>query len=215
MNLINKIINHLDDPVMLTVIIAMAVVGIGGLVWIIMLLRKGSDSEKKEPKQELWVSREFNFYMTKTGSNLVLWDIDNGLRKTKSPDIGTIETNQLTEGRIAGIEKKISGSLGLMPFENMPDIPVNHKWDEVTDNYPHAAAKGLEVYDLTWVIKKHSGLVVFKKWRVFVDAKTNLPHKTEWYQKLTADEEYTLLSVNVVKYLDRSEIQAALKSGGF
>ena len=37
---------------MLTVIIAMAVVGIGGLVWIIMLLRKGSDSEKKEPKQK-------------------------------------------------------------------------------------------------------------------------------------------------------------------
>ena len=173
------------------------------------------DPQKKEPKQELWVSREFNLYMTKTGNEMILWDIDNGLRKTKSPETGgIIETSQITEKRMIGIEKKRSG-LGLVPFESMPDIPFDHGWDEVTDKYPQAAAEGLEVYELRWTSKRFDGSDEFWKWRFYIDPKTYLPNKTECYRKLSTEKEYTLQSVNVVKYLDSSEIQAALKSGGF
>jgi hypothetical protein len=50
-NLINKIIDHLGDPVMLAALCVMAVVGIGGLVWIIMTLRKGSSPKEPKPKK--------------------------------------------------------------------------------------------------------------------------------------------------------------------
>ncbi len=171
--------------------------------------------ESKELTQELWLSKELNFYMTKTGSEMVLWDIDNTLRKTKQPDTGTIETIQLTEERFAGIRKRLSSHLGLMPFENMSDIPADRGWDEVTDKYPQAAAEGLEVYELTWIRKRFDGSDKFWKWRFYINPETYLPERTECYHKLPADEQYSLLSVNVVEYLDKSEIQAALKSGGF
>ena len=171
--------------------------------------------EKEEPKQEMWVSREFNIYMAKVGSEMALWDIGNGLRKTKSSITNTIETNQLTEGSITGIEKKISGYLGLVPFGSMSDIPVNHSWDDVTGKYPQAAAEGLEVYELTWVSKKYSGFDEFWKWRVYLESKTKLPHRVEWYHKLAADEKYVLQDIIEVEYLSGSEIQTVLKSGGF
>jgi len=172
------------------------------------------DPQRKEPKQELWVSRELNLYMTKTGNKLVLWDIGGGMRKTKLPQTDIIETIQLTKEKIAGIENKMSGYLGLVPFENMSDIPADSGWDEVTDKYPQAAAEGLEVYELTWTLKRFDGSDKFWMWRVFLDSKTNIPHRIEWYHKLAADEEYTLQDVIVVECLDKNEIQAALKFWG-
>jgi Mrp family chromosome partitioning ATPase len=50
-DLIKKIINHLDDPFMLTVVIVMAVVGIGGLAAIIFILKKDSDPKEPKPKK--------------------------------------------------------------------------------------------------------------------------------------------------------------------
>ena len=43
-------------------------------------------------------------------SEMVLWDIDNGLGKTKKPQTGAVETSQLAASHIASIEKKINGT---------------------------------------------------------------------------------------------------------
>jgi hypothetical protein len=170
---------------------------------------------EKEPKQEKWVSRESNIYMTKADGETILWDIDNGLIKIKSPQTGAIETNPLTEGNIAIIEKKIRGSLGLMPFESMSDIPAGHSWNKVTDKHPPAAAEGFEVYDLTWTEEAHNGSVVSKKWRFFIAPETYLPQKTEFYEKLPIDSKYILRSTNIVEYLDKGQIRDVLKTEGF
>jgi hypothetical protein len=170
--------------------------------------------DKTEPTQEQWVSRTLNIYMTKTKSQWVLRDIANGLKKSKDSHTGVTETAQLTEDDIAGIEQKMSGSLGLMRFNDISEIPPGAEWDPV-DKEILEVAKGIEVYDLKWADKAYDGSVVFKKWRFFVDAKTSLPQRTEFFQKLAADSEYTSMSAMVVRYLTDSEMQAVIKEVSF
>ncbi len=171
--------------------------------------------DKKELIQERWVSRALNIYMTKTGKELVLSDIPNGVRKSKQLGTAVTDTKPLTNDEVADVEKKISGSLGLMPFYDISEVPLDREWSRITDNGLEDVSEGVEVYDLIWTEKKHGGSAVFKKWRFFVDPETNLPQKTEFYEKSPTDSEYTLASVMVVEYLSNSEIKALIKDIGF
>jgi len=167
-----------------------------------------------EPKQELWVSRELNIYMAKAGNEMVLWDIGNGIRKTKLSDTGTISTLQLTEETLGDIKQKMSGYLGLVPFESMSEIPVDTMWKRVVDEGLEIKT-GIEVYDLTWKRNTHDGSLVFYKWRFFVDTETNLPQKTEVYIKLPDNSEYTLWVVIIVENLSISQMQNVLEQATF
>lgn len=168
-----------------------------------------------EPTQEEWVSRTLNIYMTKTGKQLIFWDIPNAVRKIKHLDTGSVETALLSAEMITNIEKTISGFWGLVPFADLSVVPDDAGWNRAADDGVAAAAKGVEVYDLTWRRKAYDGSVGFRKWRVFVDPKTNLPQKTELYRKLAGDFEYTLISVKVVEYLTDSEVQAVIRDSSF
>ena len=172
-------------------------------------------ANKREPVQEKWVSRALNIYMTKTGKQLVLRDIPNGVRKTKQLDTVVTETIPLTAVSIADVEKKITGSLSLMPFYDISDVPQDAKWSRVIDDGLKATAKGVEAYDLTWVAKVYGGPVIFRKWRVFANTETNLPQKIEWYKKLATDDEFVLETITVVEYLSNSEMQAVIKEASF
>jgi len=169
----------------------------------------------EEPIQERWVSRTLNIYMIKSGERLVLIDIPNGVRKIKQLDTAIIDTEPLTNDDFADVEKKIRGSLGLTPFYDISEVPPDSKWSRITDDGLEGVSEGIEVYDLTWVEEKQIGFVVFRKWRFFVDLETNLPQKTEFYEKAPVDSEYTLTSIIVVEYLSSSEILAFIKDAGF
>jgi hypothetical protein len=170
---------------------------------------------RAEPTQETWVSKTLNIYMIKDKKGLVLWNISNGIRKSKYTDTGAVETTRLTNESIESIEKKLSGSLGLMPFDNMSEIPPDAQWVHVIDKSLGIVAEDIEVYDLTWVGKKHINVMVINKWRFFVDAKTSLPQRTEFYRKLFTESEYTLMTVNMIKYLSDSELQFVLEETSF
>jgi len=174
-----------------------------------------SASDRLKPTQELWVSRELSIYVTKTEKETVLWDIGSRIRRVKHTNTGAVETTPLTEEELASIEGRISSYLGLVPFADISDIPPDAQWGRITGKGLDASMEGTEVYDLVWIKKAYDGSGVFKKWRVFVEPKTNRLHRTEWYQKLTADEEYTLLSVKMIEYLDTSEMQTVLKKVSF
>ena len=118
----------------------------------------------------------------------------------------------MTGETLAGIERKMAGSFGLMPFYDISEIPADAEWNRVTDDTLAATARGIEVYDLFWDEKAYDGSLVFWKWQVFVDPKTNLPHRVEWYKKLASDEEFALETIMMVEYLGDSEIQAAIDS---
>jgi hypothetical protein len=170
---------------------------------------------KKEPTQELWISRTLNIYMTKTAKQSVLWDIANRTRKTKQLDIGITETVGLTDDIIAGIKRKTSSALDLMPFYDISDVPEGADWSRVADKDLEAAAKGVEVYDLTWIERAYDGSTVSKKWRFFVNAKADLPQKIEIYQILPTDTEYILKSLMMIEYLSDSEILEVVKGVSF
>lgn len=172
-----------------------------------------SVANQKEPIQELWVSRTLNSYMTKTGEQLTLWDLPNAIRKSKQLNAAVTETIPLTAVSIADLEKKITGSLGLLPFDDLSALSDDARWNHVADS-SRKVREGIEVYDLMWVEKAYDGSAVFNKWRVFVDPKTNLPQRTEFYKKLSVDGEYVLKSVRLVEYLSGSEVQTVIKDAG-
>ena len=171
--------------------------------------------DKKKPVQEIWISRMANAYLLKTEKELVLWDTGKGVRKSKQVDTAVTETVPLTAVSVADAEKKITGSLDLMPFYDISDVPQDAEWSHVADNSLQDITKGTEVYDLTWIERKHIGFVVYRKWRVFANAETTLPQRIEWYEKLTADSEYTLSSAMEVEYLSDSEIREIIKEASF
>jgi len=169
---------------------------------------------KTEPTQERWVSRTLSIYMLKTGKELVLWDLANKVRKTKQLDTDSVETTSLSEDLIIDINKKISGSLGIMPFYDISEIPPGAEWHRV-DNEILEVAEEIQIYDLRWAKRKFGGSAEFKIWRVFADGKTSLPQKVEWYTRFADDAEFVLETVMVVEYLDESEIQAVIRDASF
>jgi hypothetical protein len=171
---------------------------------------------RKEAVQEKWVSHALNVYMTKTGGQLVLWDFQNKVKKTRHLDSNLVETTELSAAKmITEIGMKVTTFLGLVPFANLSVIPADASWSQVTDQGLAGITEGVEVYDLTWSEKAYDGSIVFKKWRVFVDPTTNLPQRTKFYERLSGDSEYKLQSLKVVKYLGDTEIQAVIKNAAF
>lgn len=168
-----------------------------------------------KPAEEKWISRPLNIYMAKTRKELVFWDINNKVRKIKQLDNNITETILLSNDMLADVDRKITGSLGLMPFNDMSEIPPGAAWSRIADEDVKVTFRGAEVYDLTWVEKNYGGSAVFRRWRVFVNAETNLPQRAEWYQKLTADDEFVLTAIITVEYLSEDEIQDVIKKASF
>jgi len=163
--------------------------------------------EKNGPVQERWVSRALNVNIIKTDSESVLWDISNKTKKIKHNN--SIETTKLNTEMISEIQNTMNNSLGLLPFNNISEIPIDTKWSRV--NNVEINSGGVEVYDLQWTEKRYGGSAVFKKWRIFADSHTDLPRRVEWYQKLNPDDRYILQSVNSIEYLDNNQIQDVIK----
>jgi len=171
--------------------------------------------DKTNPIEDRWVSRTLNIAMSKTKKHLVLWDIPNRARRSKQLDTDITETVSLTDDIVADVEKKMRGSLGLTPFYDISEIPKHAEWSRVVEDKLEAIVDGIEIYDLIWTEKTHGGSVLFRKWRVFANAETNLPERVEWYKKLAADDEFVLETIIVVKYLSDGEIQTVIKDVGF
>ena len=108
----------------------------------------------------------------------------------------------------------MSGSLGLMPFYSVSEVPANAKWNLI-DAKRLEVVDGIEVYDLIWVKEARDGSMVLNKWRVFVETKTHLPQRTEFYRKEALDSDYTLESIFEVTYLEKSKIQSVIKEHSF
>jgi hypothetical protein len=170
-----------------------------------------------KPTKEIWKSQSQNIYMTRTPSKKVwvLWDINKKQRKILTFDTTIIETNQLSEDHLLAIKNIMSGSLGLMPFNEIAEFPQGSQLNRVEDEIP-GVAEGIEIYDLMWSAPTYSSSIL-KKWRFFVDSKTNLPQRIEISRKSTNDndDEYQMTSTIEIKYLRDSEIQKAIKDAGF
>jgi hypothetical protein len=167
--------------------------------------------DRKEPVQEKWVSRALNVYITKTGKQVVLWDLQNKVKKARHLDSNSVETTVLSAEMITEVGMTVTTFLGLVPFADLSVLHDNASWNKVASQDLGGITERVEVYDLTWSEKAYDGSVVFKKWRVFVDPKTNLPKRTEFYQKLPAEDEYTFISSMEIEYLSDSKMQSIIR----
>ena len=81
--------------------------------------------------------------------------------------------------------------------------------------YKNASRKPIEVYDLTWPDKTDANRPVFRRWRYFIETKTNMPRKVEKCYKLAPEDKYTLEETLVVSYPTTEEIKSVIKDAGF
>jgi len=162
------------------------------------------------PQQQVWTSQSLKVRLFKTGAGdqakFALEDIGKNIQMTLY--LSTVRTEPLTEQKLLDLEKSVTPAFGLAPFFDAKDVPDNARWHRASDPTIAAIIPGCVVYDLTWVLP---GMTVqetsHKKWRVFVDAKTHLPRKTEFYARSESESDYRLESFAVVTYPSESEIR--------
>lgn len=169
--------------------------------------------DKTGPTQEKWVSRKLGVYVTRNSGELTLWNTYDGIRKIRASKIGKMEQTLLSYEDTAKIKTMISGSLGLMPFEDISAIPKDAQWHRLAD--ASDAPNNVEVYDLLWVEKRYSGPSASNKWRMYIDPETKLPRRTEFYQMLPGEQEYVLKSSKVIDYPADDETKEMLENLSF
>ena len=88
--------------------------------------------------------------------------------------------------------------------------------------YNRPARKPIEVYDLTWSDKTDEddvgldeGDVVYRRWRYYIETKTNLPRKIKKYSKRDPNDDYVLEETLVIEYPADDEIRQVIEDAGF
>jgi hypothetical protein len=169
---------------------------------------------ESKPTQEIWISRPLKIKMFKTEMEWVLWDIRGKSRKVRDLTTGSIIMAGLDEEMLVKIEEFIEGPVGLLPFDDISEVPEDAKWQKVTEEAIETAIANTEVYDLMWVKKALDGSIVYKRWRGYINTETKLPVRVERWIKL-AKGEYELENVMKVTYPAAVEMQAAIRDAGF
>ncbi|MFB0555801.1 MAG: hypothetical protein ACETWQ_21045 [Phycisphaerae bacterium] len=165
-----------------------------------------------EPLQTEWVSQTLNIDMVRIGEQFVLWDITNKIRMIKYLSSASVRTEVVSEEMLAKAEKAIHQTFGLLPFAYYKEAPQDAQWSRVDDTQVAAVVPDTKVYELIWQEKSTtSDAIGLKKWRIFVDARSNLPKRAEHYFKLKPQEEYKFETYEVITYPSDDEIQADIR----
>ena len=123
-------------------------------------------------------------------------------------------TTELQTKALAQIDKMMKAPWGLLPFDDLSEVPPDAKWQQVPHEDIETAVPGTKVYDLTWTEKSLRGSVVHIKWRGYIDSETKLPKRIErWMQ--TEEGQHQLLTVEEVAYLSADQIRTVIKDAGF
>ena len=167
------------------------------------------------PYQQVWTSQSMKMRLFKAGSGnqaqFALWDIPNKVKMTMY--MSAVQTQALTEQMLAELEKSVTPLSGIFPFSYMRDIPEQAQWSRISDPVAMVVVPGSEVYELVWTQQgTASGVVLYRKWRVFVDAGTNLPKRAESYARSGSEHEYRLESFVIITYPGKSEIQSIIRN---
>ena len=164
-----------------------------------------------EPVQIEWVSQSLNIDMVRFGERFVLWDIPNKVQMIKYLSTGSITTTAITDEMLAKVEQAAGRRFGLVPFSDISDVS-GAQWSRVEESKVAAAVSGTKVYELTWPQKETgSETIESRKWRVFVDTRTNLPKRAEHYFKLDHEEDYKFEKYEVITYPSEDEIQMDIR----
>ena len=165
-----------------------------------------------EPVQIEWVSQTLKIDMVRFGERFVLWDITNKIRMMKYLSSASVRTEAVSEEMLAKAEKAIHQTFGLLPFAYYKEAPEDAQWSRMDDTQVAAVVPDTKVYELIWQQKSTTSKAIgFRKWRVFVDARTNLPKRAEHYFQLEPGEDYKFEKYEVITYPSEDEIQVVVR----
>jgi len=175
-----------------------------------------------EPIQQVWTSRTLKVVMYKSQAGAQeqfdLFDIPNRLKKTRyfgprfrgdkpaPTEAGAVSTERLAAEQAIRLERSISGVFELLPFAGMDSAPKGSRWSKVPDEDMGASVPGTQVYDLTWAAEGFS----YKR-RIFVDAKSDLPKRVEYYFRQKPQDQYKFERMQVAEYPAEKEIKLLIK----
>jgi hypothetical protein len=173
------------------------------------------EAAQTSPHQQVWTSQSLKVRLFKAGSGdqarFALWDISSKVQMTMY--LSEVQTEPLTEERLAELEKSVVSFSGVAPFPDAKDVPERARWSRVNDPAVGALIPGCAVYDLEWL---QQGTVseagTCRRWRVFVDTKSHLPRRAESYAKSESEKEYRIECFVMVTYPSESEIQDIVAS---
>lgn len=172
-----------------------------------------------EPFQQIWSSKPLDLKLFKVGrgnqAQFTLWDVPNGAKKTKYVASGFVQTETILEPMPAELDKFEAESFGLVPFSDANGVPEEAQWSYLEDQKVAAAIPGAEVYDLTWAATAEetpSQTRIYRKWRLFADARSNRPKRVEWYSKRTPEDEYGFEIFSVVTYPGESDVDNLVRN---
>ena len=164
-----------------------------------------------EPSQQQWASRSLSINMLKMGDKYLMWDLSAGIIKTKASASSSTVTEALPENLMAVAEERMALTFGLVPSVIAEDpLAENVTWRRVDRSVIEAASGGTEVYDLTWT--DQDGGAQVHRWRYFVDGRTSLPSKIEFYTREFSSPDYSLSRYVLVSYPTQEEVQTLATS---
>ena len=169
-----------------------------------------------EPFQQVWESQTLNVKLFKTGAGnqaqFTLWDVPIRVKMTKSPASDSVRTEAITDQMLVGLDESVVQKSRLFPFSGSGDVPANAQWSSMNQSQAAAAVPQTKVYEMAWAADDTSGKIAHRKCRFFVDTRTHLPRRVEWYAQSTPQDEYTFETFSVVSYPSASEIQELIQS---
>jgi len=170
--------------------------------------------DEAEPREEKWISRSLDQYINRFGEVIVSWDLLNNIMKSKNIHDDTIKTTTIINNNsIAGLLK---GNFGLLPFENISDVPEDAEFIQITNEQIKSVVPGTTVYELKWSGKSQiEENVLLHKWRYYMDPETKLPQRIECYYKDSSNKEYQFDRYKTVTYLSDDEFREIVEAKGF
>jgi len=165
-----------------------------------------------EPLRTKWVSQTLNIDMVKFGEQFVLWDITNRVRMIRYLSSASVRTEAVSEEMLAKAEKAIHQTFGLLPFAYYKEAPEDAQWSRMDDTQVAAVVPDTKVFELIWQEKSTTSEAIgFRKWRVFVDIRTNLPKRAEHYFQFEPGEGYKFEKFELITYPSEDEIKADIR----
>jgi len=172
---------------------------------------------KTEPFQQLWTSQTLNVKLFKVGAGnqtqFALWDMPIRVKMTKFLASDSVQTEAITDQMLVELDKSAAQSVRLFPFSDANGVPEDAQWSAVDQSQVATRVPETKVYDLAWTAAGAAPEApARRKCRLFVDIRTHLPKRAEWYAKSRPEDEYTFETFTLVSYPSESEIQDLIRA---
>lgn len=169
------------------------------------------DVDSTESVQQILIARSQGIKLLKTGSDVILFDIQNKIKKTMNAD-DQLQQTDLDRDTVKFIAETMNVPYGLLPFNSSSELPEGAVWKKVELEESKTPQKQVEIYDLFWS-KRTIGaeFEIHYQWRCHLDPATKHPFRLEFLRKGPGDMDYQLITTTQIDYPSESQINKMIE----